>query len=136
MCVCCGLTEFIKVRLDTIGCGHRTDEPGLQKGAPLVHQTTVAAVVILQGRKGRMGVIHHYVSFMFPRLTRSCVRQKPFKLTPLAALLLLEQKQLRVSTGFVCASEGGQLSLLKKGIKMIHGLEIMNFCSRLFALSE
>ena len=44
------LTELVEVRLDAVCPGHRADESGLQERAPLVHQTAVAPVVVLQGK--------------------------------------------------------------------------------------
>lgn len=41
------LTELIKVCLHAVSPRNRADEPGLQEGAPLVHQTAVASIIIL-----------------------------------------------------------------------------------------
>lgn len=41
------LTQLVKVGLGTTGTGHRADQPGLEEGAPLVHQHPLAASVVL-----------------------------------------------------------------------------------------
>lgn len=45
----CPLTQLVKVGLGTPRAGHRADQPGLEKGAPFVHQHALAAGVILRG---------------------------------------------------------------------------------------
>lgn len=47
------LTELIKVCLHAVGPWHWADEPGLQKGAPLVNQAAVASIVVLYLRERR-----------------------------------------------------------------------------------
>lgn len=44
------LTELVEVRLHAICPWNRADEPSLQEGAPLVHQTAVSSIVILYER--------------------------------------------------------------------------------------
>ena len=43
-----GLTQLVEVGLDPVDSRDRADEPRLEERAPLVHQATVATVVILQ----------------------------------------------------------------------------------------
>lgn len=41
------LTQLVEVRVAAVGSWHRADQTGLEERGPLVHQTSLAAHVIL-----------------------------------------------------------------------------------------
>lgn len=63
------LTELVEVCLHAVGPWHRADEPGLQKGAPLVDQTAVASVIILHGRVEKQNSFSITRSYSHPPLS-------------------------------------------------------------------
>lgn len=52
------LTELIKVCLHAVRPWHRADEPGLQEGAPLVHQATVSPIIVLFTTQKSFSITH------------------------------------------------------------------------------
>lgn len=58
------LTELIKVRLHAVGPWHRADEPGLQEGAPLVHQATVSPIIVLFRTQRSFSITHTCFAFL------------------------------------------------------------------------
>lgn len=61
------------MRLHAVCPWHRADEPGLQEGAPLVHQATVSTVVVLFMTQKSFSITHSHIFFLPSSCTQTQV---------------------------------------------------------------